>query len=166
MNLWLGKIGYYSPVILFLYSVLVLRKKMNYLNFYCVGFVLDRLLNMILKHMIQQPRPSDETELFNIMLNNERGVIDKYGMPSGHAESCFYSTFFVYFVTKDTKTFIIQLVISLTGLYQRHDCKAHSILQVFVGSIIGIGFAYVYYLYSEKTIKGLLKSKKDDDYKY
>jgi undecaprenyl-diphosphatase len=133
---------------------------------YIFGFLFNTLLNIILKLLIRQPRPSEDKYLFNILknVNNVKMIdFDKYGMPSGHAQYAFYSTVFIYLALKDIKITAIYLIIALITCFQRVYFKNHTIMQVIVGMMIGSILGYLFYHYSMRLIKGSLKSKKDDN---
>ena len=84
-------------------------------------------------------------------------------MPSGHAQSAFFSTVFIYLALKDIKTSILYLIISLLTMYQRVLFKSHTVLQVFAGAIVGILFAGFIYFMARQNITGKLRAKKDDN---
>ena len=84
-------------------------------------------------------------------------------MPSGHSESAFYSTSYIHFALKNENITFIYTVFSLITLSQRVYFKYHTVLQVIIGSIVGIVFSYFIYYLAKKQITGLLIKKKDDD---
>jgi membrane-associated phospholipid phosphatase len=147
------QIGKFGPVILLISSLYLLRNN-NLFFYYLLGFLGNLLLNLFLKGMFKCPRPSENLKSFNLALKrNERfkfvnGIPhDIFGMPSGHAESVFYSTVFIYLALKDTTITIMYLLLSLLTMYQRVKFNAHTILQVIVGAIVGIIFGFfVYYV--------------------
>ena len=55
-------IGISAPVILFIISLFLLRNVKKYLLFYVGGFGLNNLLNILLKILIKEPRPDDDTK--------------------------------------------------------------------------------------------------------
>ena len=145
----------------------------NYYNlffYYTLGIFVNTILNIILKGIIQQPRPTEDVKKFNLALTNGKRFFFKdgvpfniFGMPSGHAESAFFSTTFIYLSLRHENLFYFYLLFSLLIVIQRVVFYYHTILQVIVGAIVGCGFAYfVYYLAREK-IKGHITEKKDDN---
>jgi membrane-associated phospholipid phosphatase len=83
-------------------------------------------------------------------------------MPSGHAQSVFFSTIFIYLALKQKNILFLYIIISFIVCYQRVYYEYHTLSQVIVGSIVGSSFAYfVYYLVREK-IKGKIREKPDD----
>jgi membrane-associated phospholipid phosphatase len=164
--------GEYGPIVLFFSSIFLLYDKSNLVLFYLLGFVLNVFLNLILKGIFQQPRPNENIKLFNLAINNAKKSIflngipfNIYGMPSGHAQSCFYSLVFIYLAlkNKNKNIIIVYILIAILTLYQRYYDKFHTILQLFVGSIVGSIFAFFIYYLSKKQIMGKLIKKPDDN---
>lgn len=164
----LDLIGYYGPQILFVSSIILLYKKSNYLFFYIIGIILSCFSNLVLKEIIKQPRPKGSIHILNSTENNNDKRIfssDIYGMPSGHAQHVFFSTFFIYFVFLNTKLTLLYIVISLLTLIQRIKYQNHTVLQVIVGGVIGAIIAYYIFMYADKKIVGKLLPKKEDNAK-
>ena len=160
----LDVIVYITPKILFIVSCYLLWSKPFLLVYYFVGFFINIILNVILKVIFKQPRPSEDIRLFNIAINNgKRMKYDVYGMPSGHAQTSFYSLIFIYLVFKNNYITLFYFILSLLTLYQRVKYKNHTISQVIVGSIVGSMVGYLIFYLSSKKITGKLKSKKDDN---
>lgn len=156
-------VGLFAPSILFLLSLMLLWTKSYFFIYYVIGFGLNMLLNLLLKGIIQQPRPSEDKQLINIAKNNGKRIsYDVYGMPSGHAQLCFYSLCFVYLVFHNWKWFLIYFLISLTTLFQRVKYKNHTVFQVLVGSIIGAIFSYFIFYISKRNIGGKWIKKKEE----
>jgi len=157
-------IGYLTPNILFILSCYLLWSKPFLLVYYFVGFFINVILNIILKVVLKQPRPSEDIRLFNIAINNgKRMKYDIYGMPSGHAQTSFYSLIFIYLVFKNNYLSLFYFILSLLTLYQRVKYKNHTLNQVIVGSIVGLIVGYFIFYLSSKKITGKLRSKKDDN---
>ena len=96
-------IGFLGPQILFFTSLFLLYKKYTLFSSYIIGCVINMLLNLILKGIIRQPRPSEDVHIFNASLaNGKRLGYDKFGMPSGHVQNVFFSTAFIYFALNNT----------------------------------------------------------------
>jgi len=159
-------LGYFGPKILLVFSILLLLAKnyRSYLSYYLIGYVLNILLNYILKGIIRQPRPTEDKKLIEMALHNgKRFGYDIYGMPSGHSQGVFYSTAFIHLVLKNPQITLIFFLFSLNTIIQRVNYKNHTILQVLTGAMVGIGFAYLVYYYAQNIIQGNLKIKKDDN---
>jgi membrane-associated phospholipid phosphatase len=165
----LSIIGQNGPIILFALSVFLLRNKCNLLFYYITFYVIGLILNIILKGIIQQPRPSIDKKTFDLMIKNKERYISKYGipydiygMPSGHSQSVLFSTIFIYFAFHNTKLTIIYLLISIITVFQRVIQNHHTVLQVIVGSMIGLIIGYVSYEMAKLKMAGKLTNKKDD----
>jgi len=163
------KIGEYGPLILLLCSIFLLRNKYNLLFYYILFFGISIVLNIVLKGLIQQPRPSVDTKTFQLMMKNKERYINKhgmpydvFGMPSGHSQSVLFSTIFIYFCLRDVKVFFVYIVVSLITLFQRVINNHHSVMQVVVGSFVGILLGYVAYFMAKSNIEGKKTAKKDD----
>jgi membrane-associated phospholipid phosphatase len=163
------KIGQNGPILLLLITIFLLRNKNNLLFYYILFFIVSLFLNLILKGIIQQPRPSIDAKTFNLMMKNKERYIykhgipyDIFGMPSGHSQSVLLSTIFIYLSLHDTKVFILYLFITLITLIQRVIDNHHTILQVIFGSIIGILLGYLAYKMAQTNIEGKKTAKKDD----
>ena len=162
-----GKIG---PLLLIINSLYLLWHKDNLFYYYLYGVFLNAILNLVLKGIIKEPRPSEDPKLFNIALKHSirfkfvNGYPhDIFGMPSGHAQSAFFSTIFIYLALKNIKITIGYLLIALLIIYQRVLFKEHSVIQVFAGAIVGILFGGFIYFMARQNITGKLRPKKDDN---
>jgi len=163
------EIGSYGPNIIILLSMYLLWDHNNFFFFYIIGLICDTILNIILKGIIQQPRPSyDSKELQLALKNNKRFIYkdglyyDFFGMPSGHASSAMFSTMFVYFALKKTNWLYLYLLLSCIIMIQRVMSNDHSIVQVIIGALVGTGVAYIVYQFAEKKIMGRIREKRDD----
>lgn len=166
------RVGSYGPILLIIPSLLLLRSKEVYFNYYVLASFLNILLNNFLKGLIQEPRPSVDKKTFDLALKhmkstNYRNAFshDVFGMPSGHTQSVIFSTAFVFLVLKHESwmTFFFYVFISIITMVQRIQYKFHTVNQVIAGGFVGILFAYlVYYLASQKS-KGILKEKEDEN---
>jgi len=162
-------IGGYGQLILFFISIKLLWNTSNLLAYYTYGFFLDIILNLILKGIFKQPRPSEDPELFKLAIKSENRFKftngfphDIYGMPSGHASSVFYSTIFIYLSLKNVKIFIYYILFSLLVFYHRIHFNYHTFLQILVGSFVGILFGYFIYYMATQNIMGKINKKLDD----
>jgi len=160
-------IGFISPIILIIYSMYLLWNKNTLFVYYLIGLCCNSLLNLILKGIIKQPRPIENTKLINIALNNGRIFpSDIYGMPSGHAQAALYSTIFIWLALKNKYILIFYLLLTIWTMYNRVNTKSHTILQVLVGTIIGAIIGYLFFFIATKQIKGQTKHKEEDNAPY
>ena len=185
-NSILCKIGNWGPLIVFGTSVYLLSDKGNMLYYYIVGLIINSIFNVFLKVTIQHPRPSIDTDRFNLLLKNynddlfKNGIPDIFGMPSGHTQSIAFSTMYVFFSLKQRNSLLekgnkillafeksdillFYLFISLITMWQRVYCNHHTVFQVIVGFAIGSLFAYFVYKLARKNILGILRSRPDDN---
>jgi membrane-associated phospholipid phosphatase len=167
----LDEIGEKGPLILMLLSIFLLWSRQNQLIYCIIGAFGNLLLNIMLKGFFQQPRPSDhtDTKTFQLALKNGKRFIFKngmpysiFGMPSCHMQLCLFYTAFVFMSLRQYNILYVYLLISLLTAYQRVKYSHHTILQVFVGSIVGICVGYMTYLFTTNHIKGRIKYKPDD----
>ena len=157
-------IGYLGPFILLIVTIVLLKNKTILLTYYISGYILNIGLNLILKGLIKQPRPSEDLKIFNASLAQGKRVgFDAFGMPSGHMQSTFYSSVFICFALNNPIITAIYIAVALSSAFQRIKYKNHTLLQVICGSIVGIIMGCVFYLFSSKKLMGLLKYKKDDN---
>ena len=147
-------IGLYAPVILFFLSIFLLRNIPTFLRFFVSGFILNNILNIILKLFIKEPRPNDEKKSIEIgVVNGAHIGFDKFGMPSGHAQSVFYSLTFCYWVLRSVEWFYFMIFIAGLTVFQRWKYRKHSILQLCVGGTLGSLFATLVYFVMDKYKK-------------
>ena len=157
-------IGLFSPIILFILSVFFLRNMKIYLQYFVFGFILNNILNILLKLAIKEPRPSDDEKIIEIaVVNGVRVGFDKFGMPSGHAQNCGYCLAFITFALNSPFITGFYIIISGISLFQRYLYNNHTFLQLIVGFILGLGFGHLLYIFGNKTITGNIKIKKDDN---
>jgi membrane-associated phospholipid phosphatase len=157
-------IGYLGPFILLISTILLLKNKTTLLVYYTIGYVLNSGLNIVLKSLIQHPRPSEDLHIFNASISQGKRIgFDAYGMPSGHAQSAFYSVGFICFALGNPIITTIYLALALNTCYQRVKYKNHTLLQVICGGIVGVTVGFTSYFLSSKKTMGLIKYKKDDN---
>ena len=169
MNI-LYEIGAYGPIILIILSWYFLWDNNNLFFYYTVGVFVNAVINLILKGIIQEPRPIFDSKIIKLASTHTKhqfystGVpFDIYGMPSGHAQGAFYSFGFICFALGNPIITMTYLAIALNTAYQRVKYKNHTIMQVICGGIIGTIMGSIFYFFSAKKITGLLKYKKDDN---
>lgn len=162
-------IGSTGPLILIFLSIYLLNNKTNLLFYYIIGIFFNSILNLLLKGIIKQPRPSEDIAKFKLAIQHgERFIFkngiphDIFGMPSGHSQSCLFSTTFIYLSLKKTNILYIYFIISLITIIQRVVYNYHTILQVIIGSIIGCYFSVLFYYLAQQQIKGIIREKLDD----
>ena len=156
--------GYY---ILFFVSLFLLRNSHNFLALYIAGFGFNYLANLLLKSIIKQPRPNENEALFNIhMLHHKHIGVERYGMPSRHAQLVAFSTIFIYLSLQSHKyihsIFLFFIIMTIITCSQRVVFNEHTVAQVIAGAFIGGGLAYIFFTFSSSLITGKLRFKPDD----
>lgn len=144
----IDKIGFFGPVILFLICIYNLWNQKIYLISYLVFLFGNTIVNKILKIIIQQKRPQNGVKIMDEYYDG----IEHYGMPSGHAQSSFFSVAFLYFVKGSPTWLIIQLFIAALTVYQRWKYRQHTVEQLVAGSILGGCLAYLSYYVTKQCL--------------
>ena len=111
----LDSIGFYGPVILAITNIYYLFYRKTYLYAYILFLIINSFINRILKEIIREPRPNNQRFM------KFESKDDIYGMPSGHAQSIFYSTTFLYLTTASYYLLIISLFVCALTIYQRYQ---------------------------------------------
>lgn len=187
MNSSIDFIGNYGPLFLILISSILLYyfNKYNYLSYYLLGVFISTFINIVLKIIIQEPRPNDMKHInvfrkkVEYIMKRENGLpFHLFGMPSGHVQNVFYTTVFIFLSfyknikhsiienTKQKKYWFIfiffYLIICIIVFYQRIKWSYHTIFQCIIGFIIGSLIGFLMYKAINKKIKGFVDNKLDD----
>jgi membrane-associated phospholipid phosphatase len=164
-----NEFGSFGPILLIFLSMYLLWNKNNLFFYYTVGVFIDNILNLVLKGLFLQPRPSIDKKDFDLALKHGKRFLfkdgmpyDMFGMPSGHSQSSFFSTVFVYLSLRKNNIGYTYLAISLLTMLQRVICNHHSVLQVCVGAVIGSFTGYLFYYIANEKVKGQIREKPDD----
>jgi len=136
----------------------------TYLQFFVSGFILNNVLNILLKFFIKEPRPLDDKRVIEIaIVNGERVSFDKFGMPSGHAQNCGYCLSFITLAINNYYITSLYILTTVISLFQRYLYKNHTLLQLSVGFAVGLLTGYICYLLCKKIVEGDIKMKKDEN---
>lgn len=187
INSIINIIGNYGALFVIIISIGLLYSfnKFNYLSFYLIGIVFNSIINIILKIIIQEPRPNYINQLnvfrkkIEYIIKRENGIpFNLFGMPSGHVQNIFYTTTFIFLtfyktikknIVDNTKTknnwillILFYLFMCIIIFYQRIKWKYHTIFQCFIGAIIGSIIGYCFYYSINKKIDGFIDNKIDD----
>jgi len=163
-------VGAYGPFLLTILSWYLLWDKKKLIFYYTIGIFTNSVLNIILKGIIREPRPMFDNT--NVKLLDAHGKaffyqnglpFDIFGMPSGHAQACQFSTVFIFMSLKQIKLLYIYIPLSLWTFYQRVKFDYHSINQVIIGATIGSLFGYFVYQLARENIKNKIREKLDDN---
>jgi membrane-associated phospholipid phosphatase len=142
-------LGFYGPIIMFLFVTIAIRKQTPFFISYVLGFFVNAYLNKILKVLIREPRPNGSRN-FTGLDNYENE--EQFGMPSGHAQSVFYSILFYFYLTQNWYILVGSLFLGILTLYQRWKYKNHSVKQLIIGSLIGILFSFFVFYLTKKNL--------------
>jgi membrane-associated phospholipid phosphatase len=164
------KFGSLGPIILYLIANYLLWDKPTTFYYYQVGFVTSAILNLVLKGIFKQPRPSEDPKEFNLAIKNGHRFIfkngiphDIFGMPSGHSLTSLFTTIFIFLSLKNVKILLGFLAMSLLIMSQRVIDNHHTFFQVIVGASVGALYAYLFYYFSSEKLKGKIEEKPDDN---
>jgi membrane-associated phospholipid phosphatase len=160
-------IAFIGPIILLTITTLLLWKKEVLLFYFILGAILNIALNFLLKDLFKEPRPSGNEQIIQIAINNGKRLGSQvYGMPSGHAQTAFYCTVFIFLSLKNWKIVAFYLAMALFTCYQRYIYKEHTLWQLFVGALVGSVMATISLNTSKKKKIGLLIPKPEDGAPY
>jgi membrane-associated phospholipid phosphatase len=162
--------GRFGPIILILFASYLLWKKSNLFFYYQVGVIISAILNLILKGILKQPRPSEDLKEFNLAIKNGHRFVfkngvphDIFGMPSGHSQSAMFTVTYIFLTLKNLKISLSFLFVALLTMAERIVDNHHTFMQVVVGGLTGILYACLFYYFAQQKIKGVINEKPDDD---
>jgi membrane-associated phospholipid phosphatase len=142
-------IGFNGPIIVGIITIYQLLKRKLYLIAFFIFYYFNTFINEELKMYIKQERPKDGKNYSN---ENNSGA-HVYGMPSGHAQSVFFSLTFLHLVIQSEILLIINLFIASLTMYQRWSYKKHTIEQLIAGAIAGVFIAYISFRITKKYLE-------------
>lgn len=118
----------------FTFFVLVYYEQYWIAIIYALGVLINAEINYILKNTIQEKRPEKEE------FKNEPKIM--YGMPSGHAQACFYSATFIWLIIENNYLHIFYFFCCVYTIILSLQNETHTQLQMAVGSIAGSSVAW------------------------
>jgi membrane-associated phospholipid phosphatase len=144
-------VGYFGPQIATVYVLyIVYQYSIIYCILFSILFIFSTWLNhKILKKIIYDSRPLNGI----IFLASEKFRNKINGMPSGHTQQTAFALTIAYLFSK--KNLYLSIGLLLLTSIQRYIFKNHTILQLIVGTVIGIGLGYISFnimKYLEKNI--------------
>ncbi len=134
-------IGFFGPILLFFTTCIRLFYTPRYLWTYLLVFSTSAGLNHRLKDWIREKRPDGGVSIIGEDYTNHH----HYGMPSSHAQSVFSTLTYSFLALRSVGWLLFDLSIAALTLIQRFSYRQHSLKQLFVGSVIGAGFATLMY---------------------
>jgi hypothetical protein len=150
----LDVIGLFGPIIIFIIGLWQLWGNGIYWSISIVLFIVNMMINKILKQWIREPRPIGGQSMFTF---EQYSGIEQYGMPSGHAQSIISSVTYLYLVKNSFAWLIGGIFISALTIYQRWKYRRHSVEQLGIGATIGFLVAYTGYTITTKGLIGELE---------
>ena len=145
----LDTMGFLGPFILLGIGIWQLWGNRGFWGAYLVVFVMNSFINKKAKVIIKQPRPNEGESIMN---ENYAGA-EMYGMPSAHAQSVFSSLTFLYLVKESPAWLLCELFIAGLTVYQRWKYRRHTMEQLGVGAILGMGVAYGGYYMTKQYLQ-------------
>ncbi len=103
--------------------------------FIIITDILSEILNIILKGIIQEPRPKNQ-----IKFNNHKAGY--YGMPSGHAQNAIFQSLILCYQLNSIYSYIFSIIVCTLTFYQRYKYRRHTLSQIFFGGLTGLLFGY------------------------
>jgi membrane-associated phospholipid phosphatase len=133
-------IGYFSWQIATIYAIIALYSiQPLYSIYFFIVFSIFGILNKFTKHWFISPRPKNCIKF----LAKEQCKEGANGMPSGHAQFTAFSLTVAYLFTYD---YLFQsIALFLLTIIQRIVYNNHTILQLFIGSMIGFLLGIIFY---------------------
>ena len=157
-------VGYLAPTIMLVVTLWLLRNKINYLKFFFYGYVINIVVNSLLKWFLKEPRPVNDWKILQLGITHSKRIgFDKYGMPSGHAQHCGFMLVFITLVCESPLLTGSYSILSFICLYQRYLYQNHTLLQIVVGFGVGLGVGYLFYELGAKKLVGNIKRRPDDN---
>ena len=162
--------GRFGPFILIVLTSYLLWNKSNLFFYYQIGIVISAILNLVLKGILKYPRPSEDLKEFNLAIKNGHRFIfkngipyDIFGMPSGHSMSAMFTVTYIFLTLKNLKISLVFLFVALLTMTERIVDNHHTFMQVVVGGLTGILYAYLFYYFAQQSLTGKIKAKPDDN---
>lgn len=135
----LGYIGSYSNTLLITYILYSITFRGTTLKnvrmsvtkqalFFIWLLLFNMMINVILKNIIQEPRPDDKSKY---------GIGYEYGMPSGHAQISTFLLLILFSIKAPQIIRLVAIILTLLIYTHRYVFMYHSINQIIGGIIVG-----------------------------
>lgn len=148
--------------VVFCLALLLVKKK--YLSFMVfISFATSGIVAQVLKALISEARPAVFLQKTNYPYFIENVTLHNFhSFPSGHSASIFALVSIIAFASKDKKYAIPLLLLGTLVGYSRLYLGQHFILDVTVGSLIGILFSIISWMLFQSFYQDLKKKKAVD----
>ena len=151
-------VAYITISSLFIWTLPIAQSTLNSTSLMLsFGLCLNELLNSLLKNLIREERPQQPFHSLSHCLSYEDGVGDGWGMPCSHAQfmAFLYYTSLKTFLSrkqgplkknKRMNYFMISLmrIMCVLVCWSRVHLEYHTVQQVLVGCVVGLGSARFY----------------------
>lgn len=141
-----------------LIAIVFLFKNVRISLYILLSYAGAGIVSYILKHLVYYDiyRPHFVFQYFvreHIKLIDGVDVVAFHSFPSGHALSAFALFFCLLFVSKNHYFKILFFVLAILAAYTRVHLSQHWLIDVYIGSIIGVSFSILLYVVFYSTSK-------------
>ena len=149
--------------VLVILSIIVLYFVKIHYYYFGLGFVLNNMLNIVLKMIIKEPKDLPNVKAIKIAITNGFNInLEKFGMPSENMQNCGYCLLYIMMVLKNPLVSLLYLLITLYIL-NNDLMNNYTLFQELVGFVIGCSVGYLMYYLGNDYIIGNKKHKPDDN---
>ena len=144
--------------------VLLFFKKRHLSFIVFISFATSGIFTQVLKDFISEARPALFLENSNYPYFIDHVTLHNFhSFPSGHATSAFAFVSIIAFVVKDKKEALPLLALGALVGYSRIYLGQHFLLDVTVGSFIGVFFSVLCWIYFQKFYEDIKAKKAGKD---
>ena len=129
----LHMIGMYGVIFVNIYGIIQLWERPIALSIFVLFIMANECLNRLLKTTIREERPSE--------LISDKTDSAYYGMPSGHTQHIFFSAMYLHLEKIEYAEWF--WLIGAITMYERVANNKHTLNQVLVGAMVGLGVGYL-----------------------
>jgi len=139
-------VGVFGPVVvaaLIITDLIIAGTGWQQLVWLAIWQPLSVMLNLLLKEMFNQERPSGARHINSLERSIDAG---SKGMPSGHAQMVGSEVVFSRLVGASVWVQAVAIAQAIVTVWQRYTYRKHTIAQLFVGFIVGAVYSYLFWL--------------------
>jgi len=139
-------IGFFGEFIMIFLVVSLIWGQTGSLIFFFIGYILNVLINIVLKRLLREPRPIDPIAYLASEKGSMKGA-KYYGMPSGHSQNVFYCiSYLLNCIPRNIDWVLLSFMIGLITIWERYIFHNHTVMQLLVGAILGFVFGWIVYI--------------------
>jgi membrane-associated phospholipid phosphatase len=140
--------GLFACIIIFVLLFINIRKSFYILISYLAAAVISSFLKYILYPDTFRPHSTFGYFIRDVKLNEVEGVemASIRSFPSGHALSAFALFFCLMFMTRNQALKALFFLLAFVSSFSRLYLSQHWLVDVYVGSLIGVGFSLLFYV--------------------